>query len=468
MSRRLIMILALAFVVGLACAAYAEVQNVKVSGDLTVYGISRKMWTSPTQNNRESAMASVTRVRIDADLTDNVMATVRLLNERYWGNETGNAGGGSNTKNSDIDLDLAYVTMKEFMYSPLTLMIGRQELHFGNDMIVGDPDTNNAVTTASPFSGVSSAWPRDPDLSARKAFDAIRATLNYDPLIIDLVAAEVRKTTLNIDNAENLYGINASYAVNKKNNVEGYWFERRIGRKNSPSTWNNKIDTTHNIGARIVSRQIENLIYQLEVAFQFGTSVVDNIAPPWTGSTQRRRALAVETAATYDLKNVKSIAKYSPTVTMLYAYFSGNRGSGEKTNRAWSPMYENQKFGDITNLLFPQSNAHVLGGIASVKPVEDVTLKGEYYAYWWDKVFSNGQVLSPGSVLTSDTLTMTNKKFAGQEIDLTATYAYTEDVQFSLMGGIMIPGASFKNIASSDNGSRSNASEVIGSMKVTF
>jgi len=455
MSKRLIIILALAFVVGLSLAAYAEVQNVKVSGDLTVYGLSRKPYTSPTLDNTESAMASIVRVRIDADLTDNVIATVRLLNERYWGNEINNAGAGA--KNSDIDLDLAYVTMKEFMYSPLTLTVGRQELHFGNDMIVGDPDTNNAVSTASPFNGVGAAWPRDPDLSARKAFDAIRATLNYDPLVIDLVAAQVRKTTLNIKDDESLYGVNAGYAVNKKNNVEAYWFERKIGRDNTLITNHNKVDTTDNIGGRIVSRQIENLIYQLEVAFQFGTRV--NAATP-TKITQKRRAWALETAATYDLKNVKRIAKYSPTLTMLYSYFSGNRGSSEKANTAWDPMYENQTSGNIVNLLFPQSNAHILGGILSVKPVEDVTLKGEYYAYWWDKVFSNGQVA--GSALTADPLTMTNSKFAGQEIDLTAKYDYTEDVQFSLMGGIMLPGNSFDKV------NRGAAKEVIGSMKVTF
>jgi hypothetical protein len=467
MSKRLIIILALAFVVGLSLAAYAEVQNVKVSGDLTVYGLSRKLWTSPTVDNTEKAMASVTRVRIDADLTDNVMATVRLLNERYWGREIDNAGG-ANTKNSDIDLDLAYVTMKEFMYSPLTLTVGRQELHFGNDMIVGDRDTNNNVSNASPFNGIAGAWPRDPDLSARKSFDAIRATLNYDPLVIDLVAAEVIRTVLNVDSSENLYGINANYAVNKKNNVEGYWFERRRGRKNtSPSTMNNKVDTTHNLGARIVSRQIENLTYQLEVAFQLGTRLnAAGVAIP----TQRRRAWALETAATYDLKNVKRIAKYSPTLTMLYSYFSGNRGSGEKNNSAWDPMYENQTSGNIANLLFPQSNAHVLGGILSAKPVEDVILKGEYYAYWWDKRFSNGQPLLPGSALTGEALSMTNNKFAGQEIDLTATYAYTEDVQFSLMGGIMLPGSSFAKYATGTavGSSRNPAEEVIGSMKVTF
>ena len=41
MSKRLILILALAFVVGITCAAYAEVQNVKVSGDITVKAVAR-------------------------------------------------------------------------------------------------------------------------------------------------------------------------------------------------------------------------------------------------------------------------------------------------------------------------------------------------------------------------------------------------------------------------------------------
>ena len=41
MSKRLILILTLAFIVDIAFAAYAEVQNVKVSGDIAVKGVAR-------------------------------------------------------------------------------------------------------------------------------------------------------------------------------------------------------------------------------------------------------------------------------------------------------------------------------------------------------------------------------------------------------------------------------------------
>lgn len=469
MSKRLILVLALALVAGLTCAAYAEVQNVKVSGDLTVLGISRSPYlgnayysgTTLTNSKVENAMASIVRIRVDADLTDNVVATIRLLNERYWGREQDNVGSSGKGTNSDIDVDLAYVTMKEFLYSPLTLTIGRQELHFGNDMIIGDPDTNNMVTTASPFNGAGTGL-RDPDLSARKSFDAIRATLNYDfmnnPLVVDVIMAQVKNTTLGTKDDENLYGVNANYQLNKKTTLEGYWFERSRGKVNTSGVTTNKSDRTDVYGARVVNQSVKNLTAQIEAAMQFGN------VNTTTTNTQRRRAWATEAALTYDLKDVKKIGKYKPNATALFAFFSGNKGdSGRKTNSAWDPMYENQKFGDLANALFNQSNIMLTGGIISMKPVDDVTLKGEYYAYWWDKVFNdNTGAAQATSVLTGETLFMNNGKFAGQEMDATVTYDYTEDVQFALMGGLLMPGDSF------NAQNRNTATEVIGSMKVTF
>src|SRR3989338_8971955 len=100
MNKRLIMILALAFVVGIAFSAYAEVQNVKVSGDINVQGVSRNNLILRGNSNapkfddvqtafneydrRISGIISQMRLRVDADLTDNVSTTVRLINERVW------------------------------------------------------------------------------------------------------------------------------------------------------------------------------------------------------------------------------------------------------------------------------------------------------------------------------------------------------------------------------------------------
>ncbi|MFH1458681.1 MAG: alginate export family protein [Candidatus Omnitrophota bacterium] len=467
MNKRLTLILALAFVAGIACAAYAEVQNVKVSGDLTVLGISRNLSLNGAKNNNDtSSIASITRLRVDADLTDNVMTTVRLLNERYWDSETDNVNTTSDP-NTEIALDLAYVTLKEFLYSPLSLTIGRQELHFGNDMIVGDYDTNNITSSASPFAIQSVAIIRDADLSARKAFDSIRATLNYDPLVVDAVFAKVtNNNTQMIGNDDtNLFGVNANYKVDDNTTAEAYWFQKNRGKKalaTSGTGGIKKSDRVDTIGMRAVNTSIENLVLNGELAYQFGKYAPDTTTA--AAGSANRKAWALETAATYNMPEVK----YTPSVTALYAYFSGDHELDDYTTnsgtyRGWDPMYENQRFGDIANAQFDQTNAHILGGIAIARPADDVILKGEYYAYWWAKAYQDNSTVS---TRRGDSLSMSERRFVGQEVDLTATYDYTEDVQFALMGGWFVPGPSIDKETSSVK--TKVASEIIGSMKVTF
>jgi len=474
MSKRLILLLALVFVAGIAVAAYAEVQNVKISGDLTFLGIARNQFALKKNANlkNESATASIARVKIDADLTDNVSATVRLLNERYWGLES------EDTASTEINIDLAYVTLKEFLYSPLTLMVGRQELHFGNEMVVGDVDTNRLVNTASAFTG------HDEDLSARKAFDAIRATLDYHPLVIDVVAAKITEKVINNADDRNLYGVNAKYDTGVKNTtVEGYWFTKDSAKKYDVAgvaNQDSKRDKIHTVGALIKSQPIENLTTSLEGAYQFGTFFDDyGVAsgnPAATNNAAKRRAFALEAGANYRFAKVK----YSPSLTLLGAWFSGAKNpsiagnESRKTYTGWDPMFENQKYGDMANAQFGQSNARLVGGMASVKPMDDITLQGEYYAYWWDKKFVDnstipGNIVGKGGIanVRSYSYTMRNKRFAGQEIDLKAIYDYTEDVQFSLLAGWFLPGNSFNNTGNA-TGNSNMASELIGSMKVTF
>lgn len=457
MTKRLSLVLAFAFVLGLAFSAYAEVQNVKISGDLDVYGIARSQFGLNKNANLkdETANASITRVKVDADLTDNVSTTVRLLNERYWGTET--------VANTDIDLDLAFVSLKEFLYSPLTLKLGRQELHFGNEMIVGDVDTNRVVSTGSAFSGI------DEDLSARKSFDAIRATFDYNPLVVDLVGAKISEGSVFNNDDQNLYGINAKYDTGKNDTtIEGYLFGKLSAKKASVAGRPNedsKANKTYNLGGLIKSKPAENLIASFEAAYQFGT-FFDNTATPSTNNdSSRRRAWASEAGLNYTFAN----AKYTPSATVLAAYFSGAKNpailgnEGRKTYKGWDPMFENQRYGDIANALFAQSNVRLIGGNLAIKPAEDVTLTGEYYAYWWDHRFPDGVTTLAAVNTRGHTYVMRNKRFAGQEVDLKAVYDYTEDVQFALLGGWLMPGKSFDKAANN-----SVASEVVGSMKVTF
>jgi hypothetical protein len=382
-----------------------------------------------------------------------------LLNERYWGSEQSNTDAGEDGA-TDIDLALAYVTLKEFLYSPLTLTIGRQEIHFGNDMIWGDPDDNGNVGSSSAFNAGALTDGRDADLSARKGFDAIRANFNYDPFILDIIAVKINEGSPDNNDDTNVYGFNAAWKVGKIGKLmdtllEAYFWDATILRAGATTAGNvSKNDRVETIGARLVTSPVEQMIYQLESAWQVGSLNPDNGAD----GNADLKAWALETALTFNW----SKSKYTPSLTGMFAYFSGDKGSllidQDQASHGWIPLAENQTFGNIANALMPQSNVRLIGLIGTMKPAEDIMLKGEYYAYWWAKDWDNILIQTN----RGNWLQMTDKKFAGQEIDITATYNYTEDVQFNLLGGILIPGSSFNE--TNDN----IGSELIGSMKVTF
>jgi len=439
MSKRLLVVLALALLVGLTVSsAYAEVQNVKVSGDINLLGVLRNNFnlgnpdTTMTGGTKEDDkgrfFATQTRVRIDADLTDNVSATVRLINERNWTSETNSS--------TDIDLDLAYVTLKEFLYSPLTLTFGRQEIRFGNQLIIG----NNGTYNAGAINGLPS------DLSVRNSFDALRATLNYDPLIIDLVYAKANNNNVNASDDTDLFGINASYDVSKKINVQGYIWDRK---DKSTAIANNKKDDTYTVGGLITVMPIENLKASLEGAWQFGT-VRNNVA---LGTRTNRKAYAVQAMIDYVLAKVK----FTPSIGGSYTYLSGN-----DKYAGWNQMYYNQNLGNIAYAILPFSNMHVFNLKGSVKPMDDVTISALYGHYMEVEkmaTITSGKFDSNGTAYLN-ARTLNGKRNLGDEIDITAAYDYTEDVQLGLTLGAFLPGNAF-----ADN---RMAQQAVASMKVTF
>jgi hypothetical protein len=484
MSKRLILVLALAFVIGIAVCAYAEVQNVKVSGDILLRGISRSNFSlnksaytytdegaytwvegddgyyyyvydpeleytvTIPRKYKVSGLTSTARVRVDADLTDNVSTTVRLLNERSWGLEDVMDEGGT----ADVSIDLAYVTLKEFLYSPLTLTLGRQELRFGNALIIGDPDTNLLA---------DEYWVPS-DLSARKAFDAMRATLNYDPLVIDLIYAKIDEDnwawwdTNGVEkNDTDLYGMNAAYNLKDlgiTGKAELYFFSR-VTRWPVYSSGLTKKDICNTIGTLVSGRIVDNLSGSLEYAYQFGNAAYD-----WEGINDgvnlRRRAFALQAVLNYAFQT-----KYNPNLTLAYTYLSGDKKDDNKY-KYWDPMFEDQAGNNIVEALFPNSNNQSINVMGSIKPKEDLTLSANYGYYRLAQSVS----YIYGPYASSMPYIMTDKKTLGSALDITATYDYTEDVQLGLTFGYFNPGNAFDK----SYGYKQNATQLIGSMKVTF
>jgi len=463
MSKRLIMILALLFVAGITMAAYAEVQNVKVSGDLLIRGVARNNFQNRATdavftgiNDKDRSILSAVRVRADADLTDNVSATVRLLNERAWGLEAG-------VSSTAITLDLAYATLKEFLYSPLTLVVGRQELRYGNALIIGDPDTN---TTS-----VSSNLPATlADLSVRKSFDAVKAVLNYDPLVLDLVYAKIEENTSNRADDVTLMGLNTAYTVNKNLLTEGYFWsrDRQYGSTGLTAVGPSNGERLNVLGARGVYGGIKNLTLGIEGAWQFGDHLAAVGLYPDEARTAANHYKSKVNAYALQITSALGLpVRYGPVLNFNYTRLSGDRDQSLSDNyTGWNPMFEDQSGGTIANRVLAYSNAQIFNLGGTLTPMEDLKVSLNYYHIRLLRTFDTGAGATTRhlSGLAADVATTVQpcERHLADELDLNILYDYTEDVQLGLSAGLFMPGAAY------DNTNNNAAEQLIGSMKVTF
>lgn len=487
MSKRLMILAVAALALAIAMPATAAVQNVKVGGDLTVAALDRYNFalgsTDVNCGGHQDLIYHIARLRVDAELTDNVSVVMRLLSEKYWDNET--------VSTTDVDLDLAYVTLKEFLYSPLTLTVGRQELHFGNDLIIGDVDTNGLADAASAGMVTGAGGLTDiGDLSARKAFEAMRATLNYtvadQPLAVDLVYAKINENTNNRDDDVNLYGANANYAVNSDILTEAYvWLRQR-----QPGSFavtpikaqDIKAEELFTLGGRGVYTGVENLTLQGEYAVQMGNkymdsttvanliTVADGTANPmgyrYEDDIVSVNAWALQLAAKYGFPEVR----HTPALGASYTHLSGENdplcaGPNGDWN-SWDAMYENQGGGTIWNKLLGFSNCDLINLNGSLKPdfVDDLTVLANWYHIRLVEALAttpSAHILS-GVPTTGQSYIVTNDKHLGDEFDVDLVYDYTEDVQLGLNLGWFVPGDTLDAV------NKDTATQAIASMKVVF
>ena len=447
MRKLLLAVLAVALC---ALPAYASVQNIKVSGDIDSSYVFRRDFNfgattegeSVNDHEYQSLFMTQTRLRVDADLTDNVAATVALINERIWTNLQTSAS-------TDIDLNLAYVTLREMLYSPLTLVIGRQDFRYGNSFIIDSAGPNHVASGDSGLQGAVE------DLSKQSAFDAIRAILDYSPLKVELAYVELSPRMngagslddFSLDHSNNgkkLYGGNATYEFGDDMNslVEAYvWYKIDKSNEEVSGTQGAKADTVLVKGLRGSITPIDRLNLQLEYAIQTGTKrLSDSIY-------QQRRAHAVQAMASFQLPLLE---EYMPVLT--YSFTKATGESDDVTQKdgvftAWDVMFENQATGKIYNTLFQPSNYIMNEVTLSAVPMEDLSAALSLSILKLErKLTSDSSALSLVQP-DDDDASVTDELgslLLGKEIDLVLKYDYTEDVQLGANMGWFFPGTVFK------------------------
>lgn len=467
------LLLALLMVAALAVPSFASVQNIKISGDVDSTYLYRHNFDfgAGTPGNGslsngsdllQSNFFTQTRLRADADLSDNVSATVGLINERSWEQDS--------SSNNEIDINLAFVTLREMLYSPLTVVVGRQSFNYGNSLILDSAGSNGGSGTPA-ASGLSSVV--GGDITKQTAMDAIRAILNYDPLKIEFLYSKVTTSiaTSNPDTRKDdvdLFGVNTTYNLgdDMKSVVEAYFFAKkdRSTQEELAAALDvgTKSDTIYMPGLRASTNILDGLNIQGEFAWQTGNKVGPTTAAA-TGQllNQKREAYAAQFIANYSIPVAE---EYKPNAQYVYTWVSGDSnpgnnlitdGSTSTTSEkwtAWDPFFENQGGGKIYNTIFDLTNLHIHTVSLSGKPMEDVAVKGSWSGLWLDhetdctpSTTCDAITLRNGDGTTSSA-NATNDKSLGNEFDVEVTYDYTEDVQFGINLGWLNPGNAFTSL----------------------
>lgn len=534
---RLLKVLCVAAIaIAVAAPSFAAVQNIKVSGSidekaiyLNNFDLRTKSEESANQRqpgNQQGAGAyaydngsgasinedtdtfilSTIKVGVDSDLTDNISASIVLGNQTRWGDVA-----------SGVNVNKAYVTLKEFFYQPLTLKIGRQDIMIGQGFIVGPGifrDPNGAFARprtdakGDQFNyGIGNiatniSGPMGLQYSMDTYYDAIRATLDMDPWTIDGIYAKIDETNTANDD-QDLMGVNAAYKFDVYNaKAEGYYFFNRNQNFSSDLGYIDPVDLAafnagainaindtsvpgagariyeenfvHVIGLRGDIEPVESLSLSGEGAFEWGKLYDDQ--GPWNLSTtgsefeRKRQAWAVDLSGNYDWKDVS----YKPNLGLGYVFLSGNKSSNSGKFTGWDPIFKGKFYSLIRDYQAGTGTAHNQQGGNIYDTLDYQAPSGS----------TNSHILYvDGGLKPMDDLSLKARYLhfwaaekvnnragssIGDEVDACLLYDYTEDVQFDLTGGVFLPGKLFDNNSNSLTKSNDIATTVTGSVKVAF
>lgn len=209
-----------------------------------------------------------TRLNLKADFTGNVNAFIELDSYDIWGEDfrSDYVTGGDFAPNTSEDVEIyqLYVEAENMFDLPLRLRLGRQELSFGSEWLVGPKEFVYF------FYG--------------RSFDAARLTYKTDSFSVDAFAAELAEGgPFEEDEDVWFYGLYSTCTAVENHTFDLYWFWVRDARSVSDTnlTWFGEwmedvfgvddYDPTnlHTVGFRAAGL-VGAFDYEAELAYQFG------------------------------------------------------------------------------------------------------------------------------------------------------------------------------------------------------
>ena len=338
----------------------------------------------------------------------------------------GPGGNGGPEQDGPMDLHQAYVTIGNHKEFPVSLKVGRQELSYGDERLVGAFAWNNIG----------------------RVFDAIKVR-GQTPWFS--VEAFTSKLVLPVDDEFNVWndynlfsGVYLTTKMVPKNTLEGYFFARNDGIGSATADPNAVLPfqppqtpaaartpvarDIYTIGGRLKSNpgELADFDYTVEGAYQFG-----NWKPTLATPRQEHEAFAFAANAGYTFSD----AFGTPRVALEYAYGSGDSNPTNSTHNTFDQLYPTgHKFEGYMDFASWQ-NIHDVRSIFTIKPTPRLSLALEGHLFWLADTadafynkggFARGNANAYQSAAARGTGFGRNpsySSFVGSELDFVAGYA---------------------------------------------
>ncbi|HEY8994228.1 MAG TPA: alginate export family protein [Lacunisphaera sp.] len=366
------------------------------------------------------------------------------------------AGKGLAERDGPIDLHQAFVTIGNHKEFPLSLKLGRQELVYGDQRLLGHLRWNNNART---FDAAKVRW-------QNKFFgvDAFTGGLVYND-----------HNNLNKSNSQDVFsGLYFNFPTVAKNEiVEAYLYERTVNRPIATDNWTGisapfrfpGAQDLYTAGLRIRSKPLayENWDYGVELMHQFGDRAI--VAPAATVAAalaaprldQDAWALVLQGGYTWNEH------PWQPRFGVLYSYASGDKNSADGTSQTFQNLFATTHlhygYMDLNSL----QNIHDLRFVLTAKPRANISLAAEAHFqslarttdFWYNvagvpRNFTGAAVGSGGGFRINPSY----NKTLGTEVDLVAAWTFKPYAQVEAAVAHYFRGdyitQSLKNVGSKD------------------
>ncbi|MDB6038557.1 MAG: hypothetical protein JWM99_2398 [Verrucomicrobiales bacterium] len=330
----------------------------------------------------------------------------------------------------EFDLHQGYIRLGDPKLFPITAKVGRQELIYGDERLIGASDWTNQ----------------------KRTFDAAKLRYETDDLWVDAFVARPVITWEDHFNESNDYdwlsGIYASSTTLIPVQESQLYLLSRNSSAGSPQFYGPSPDPQgasardiYTIGTRFKSLpgKLAGWDYTTEAAGQFGD--FKETAKPAPASVAGKRLSQLAYAAAVSGGYTWTQQVYTPRVALEYVYSSGDSDPTDGTHGTFDNLFptNHRQYGIMD--LFSWQNVQNLHISTSVRPSKVFTVAADYRLYWLadrhDSFYNNKGARRGGLAATNGLgygINPDNGSFLGSEIDLVATYTFHRYA--SVQGGI--------------------------------